>query len=125
MKIDQRRLFKRTIALGVVCFILFTPVVSLGWGAGGHMIVAKVAFDRLNPHAKAEVKKLLAIQVKVKLPDGTQPTLSPKSKGLLASATNKSKDFVNAAHWPDDLRPIAEFDPFKPLHFVDTPFSDD
>jgi len=82
------------------------------------MIVAKVAFDRLNPRAKQEVAKLLAIQI-------TRPGLSPKSKGLLASATSKSKDFVNAAHWPDDLRPIPEFDCFKELHFVDTAFSDD
>lgn len=89
------------------------------------MMVAKVAFDRLSPHAKAEVAKLLAIKVKVQLPDGTQPTLSPKSKGLLAAATAKSKDFVNAAHWPDDLRSMKEFDPFKPLHFIDNPFSDD
>ena len=113
------------VALGVACLILCLPSISLGWGAGGHMIVAKVAFDRLKPHAKAEVAKLLAIKVKVKLPDGTQPTLSPKSQGLLAAATAKSKDFVNAAHWPDDLRPIPEFDPFKPLHFIDNPFSDD
>lgn len=113
------------MALGVACLILWMPSISLGWGAGGHMMVAKVAFDRLSPHAKTEVAKLLAIKVKVKLPDGTQPTLSPKSKGLLAAATAKSQDFVNAAHWPDDLRPIKEFNPFKPLHFIDNSFSDD
>ena len=118
MSRKQKQLFKSTLALGVVCLILCTPIVSLGWGAGGHMIVAKVAFDRLTPHAKQEVAKLLAIQI-------TRPGLSPKSKGLLASATSKSKDFVNAAHWPDDLRPIPEFDCFKELHFVDTAFSDD
>lgn len=82
------------------------------------MIVAKVAFGRLNPRAKIEVAKLLAISIK-------RLGLSPKSKSLLASATAKSKDFVNAAHWPDDLRPIPEFDSFKELHFIDTPFSDD
>jgi hypothetical protein len=89
------------------------------------MMVAKIAFDRLSPHAKIEVAKLLAIKVKVKLPDGTQPKLSPKSKNLLATATAQSKDFVNAAHWPDDLRSIPEFDPFKPLHFINNSFSDD
>src|SRR5882724_9894154 len=125
LQMQRIRLFRTTVALGVACLILCIPSISLGWGAGGHMMVAKVAFDRLNPHAKAEVAKLLAIKVKVKLPDGTLPTLSPKSKGLLAAATAKSKDFVNAAHWPDDLRPIEELDPFKPLHFIDTAFSDD
>jgi hypothetical protein len=118
MNIQSRRTIRSIIALSVVCLILCLPTMSLGWGPGGHMIVAKVAFDRLTPHAKQEVAKLLAIQI-------TRPGLSPKSKSLLASATSKSKDFVNAAHWPDDLRPIPEFDCFKELHFVDTAFSDD
>ena len=118
MKINQTRTFKYTVALGVVLLILCTPISSLSWGAGGHMIVAKVAFDRLNPRAKAEVAKLLAMPIKK---DG----LSPKSKQILASVTSKSKDMVNAAHWADDLRPMAEFNSFKELHFIDTPFSDD
>ena len=125
------RLFRTTVALGVACLILCMPSISLGWGAGGHMMVAKVAFDRLNPHAKAEVAKLLAIKVKVKLADGTQPKLSAKSKANVAAATAKSKDFVNAAHWLDDLRSAKELydkknpQNFGPLHFVDTAFSDD
>src|ERR1051325_2875190 len=118
MNIQQTRTFKCTVALGVVLLILCTPISSLSWGAGGHMIVAKVAFDRLNPHAKAEVKKLLAMPINK---DG----LSPHSKQLLASVTAKSKDMVNAAHWADDLRPMSEFNSFKELHFVDTAFSDD
>ena len=125
MNSPRKHFLQGLVALSVGCLILSTPVLTLGWGAGGHMIVAKVAFDRLNPRAKAEVTKLLAIKVKVKLPDGTEPTLSAKSKGKLAAATAKSKDFVNAAHWPDDLRSIPEFDAFKPLHFIDTSFSDD
>ena len=103
----QKRFFNRTIALAVVCLILCTPAISLGWGSGGHMMVAQIAFGRLNQHAKAEVMTLLAIP------------LEP------LSATAKSKDFVNAAHWADDLRDFSEFDVFLPFHFVDTPFSDD
>ena len=131
MKTKQTRTFKCTVALGVVLLILCTPISSLSWGAGGHMMTAKIAFDRLNPRAKAEVKKLLAMNVKVKLADGTQPKLSPKSKAAVAAATAKSKDFVNAAHWLDDLRSAKELydrnnpQNFGPLHFVDTPFSDD
>jgi len=104
---QQTRCFSRTMALAVACFILCSPAISLGWGPGGHMMVARIAFQRLNPHAQAEVKKLLAVP------------LDP------ASATAKSKDFVNAAHWADDLRDFPEFDGFLPLHFIDTPFSDD
>jgi len=102
---SQRRWFKSGIAIGVACLILCLPSLSLGWGAGGHMMVASIAFKRLNPRARAEAKRLLALPI------------NP------AGITAKSKDFVNAAHWADDLRPIPEFDSFKALHFIDTPFS--
>jgi hypothetical protein len=118
MNTRSTRLINQVIAFGAVCLLLCTPIATLGWGAGGHMIVARVAFNRLNPHAKAEVAKLLAVKIK-------KSGLSQKSAGLLAAATAKSKDFVNASHWADDLRPIPEFDSIKPLHFIDTPFSDD
>lgn len=99
--------FRLQIAIALIAVILFTPVLSLGWGAGGHMMVAKIALDRLNPRAKAQAQMLLAIPI------------NP------AAVTNKSKNFVNAAHWADDLRPFTEFDSFKELHFLDTPFSVD
>lgn len=104
---NTRRVFKKLIAIGVACLILFTPSISSGWGAGGHMMVASIAFKRLNPKAKAKVKELLAIEI------------NP------AAVSARSKNFVNAAHWADDLRPFSEFDPLKPLHFIDKPFSMD
>lgn len=103
----HRRLLSSGIALGVACLILCTPSLSLGWGAGGHMMVAQIAFKRLNPRAKAKANELLAIEI------------NP------AAVTAQSKDFISAAHWADDLRPFAEFDSFKPLHFIDHPFSTD
>ena len=106
-KNNTHRLFKSGMALGLVCLILCTPSISLGWGAGGHMIVAQIAFKRLNPKAKAKALELLAIKI------------NP------AAVTATSRDFVNAAHWADDLRPFAEFDSFKALHFIDQPFSID
>ena len=103
----SRRQFNRAIAIGVAFLILCTPSISLGWGAGGHMMVASIAFSRLNPRAKAQAQALLAIPI------------NP------ANVSARSKDFVNAAHWPDDLRQFPEFDSFKALHFIDTPFSVD
>ncbi len=104
---NNRRRFQRVTALGIVCLILCTPSISLGWGAGGHMMVAQIAFKRLNPKAKAKANELLAIAI------------NP------AAISARSKDFVNAAHWPDDLRQFPEFDSFKELHFIDNPFSID
>lgn len=101
------RMFKSVVACGVACLILCTPSISQGWGAGGHMMTAFIGFKRLNPNAKAKAQELLAIKI------------NP------AAISAKSKDFVNAAHWADDLRPFAEFDPFKELHFIDIPFATD
>jgi S1/P1 Nuclease len=103
----QRRQFHGLIAISLAGLIFLTPTTSFGWGAGGHMMVAQIGFKRLNPKAKAKANELLAIAI------------NP------AAVTRKSKDFVNASHWADDLRPFPEFDSFKPLHFIDKPFSDD
>lgn len=104
---SQKNRWRFQIAIGLISFMLLTPVLSLGWGAGGHMMVASIAFQRLNPRAKAQAQMLLAIPI------------NP------AGISSKSKDFVNASHWADDLRPVPEFDSFKELHFIDTAFSTD
>ena len=99
---------KRTLSfLLACCLIYFTSTNAIGWGAGGHMMVASIAFKRLNPTAKATVQKLLAIPI------------NP------CAVTAKSPDFVNAAHWGDDVRPSLGFEFAPNLHFVDFPFSAD
>ncbi|MCU1264652.1 MAG: 3-nucleotidase/nuclease [Acidobacteria bacterium] len=105
--VRKQRFYKSGIALSLVLLIFCTPSISLGWGAAGHMMVAQIAYGRLNPKAKAKANELLAIEI------------NP------AAESRKSKDFVNASHWADDLRPFTEFDSFKPLHFIDNPFSID
>lgn len=101
----QHPLFRRALSIAIAGLILCTPSVSLGWGAAGHMMTAHIAFRRLNPIARAKATELLAIPI------------NP------ASVTSTSLNFVNASHWADDLRPFPEFDSFKPLHFVDKPFT--
>lgn len=90
----------------ILCILLFAREIS-AWGPGGHMMVAHIAFARLNPKAKAEAKRLLAIQIKPE------------------NITGNSLNFVEASHWPDDLRPVEAFAFSLPLHFVDRPFSTD
>jgi S1/P1 nuclease len=99
---------KRTVPfLVAVCLILSTSTTSHGWGPGGHMMVASIAFKRLNANAKARVTKLLAIPI------------NP------CDVTKKSPDFVNAAHWGDDVRPNLGFEFAPNLHFADFPFTTD
>ena len=108
MKNERKfQLGKIGIAVGLITLMLCLPSLSLGWGAGGHMMVASIAYKRLNPRARAQAMALLSRPI------------NP------AAVSVKSKDFVNAAHWADDLRPFAEFDSFKPLHFIDIPFASD
>jgi hypothetical protein len=71
------------------------------------MMTAYIAYQRLNSKAKREVNRLLAIPI------------NP------AGVTSKSKDFVNAAHWADDLRPVPDFKFSLIEHFSDFPFSAD
>lgn len=106
-KENYRLRFRRGIALAVVCLILCTPSLSLAWGAGGHMMVASIAFTRLKPNARAKAQTLLALPI--------EPT----------AQTNRTMDFVNAAHWADDIRDATGFAQFAPLHFIDTSFSVD
>ena len=107
MQTNHRRIFKEGTVMAIVGLLFFTPTTSLGWGAGGHMMVASIAFKRLNPTAKAQAKKLLAIQI------------AP------LNITAKSTDFVNAAHWPDDVKKLPGFEFSADLHFVNIAFSTD
>jgi hypothetical protein len=106
---DERKLFlvKSKIVVGLLALILFMPSLALGWGAGGHMMVASIAFKRLNPTAKAQAMALLARPI------------NP------AAISKKSKDFVNASHWADDVKKLAGFEFSGDLHFIDKPFSID
>jgi hypothetical protein len=89
------------------CLLFSHSTTAIGWGAGGHMMVASIAFKRLNPTAKAQTKKLLSIPI------------NP------CAVTAKSPDFVHAAHWADDVRPNLGFEFAPSLHFADFPFSTD
>jgi hypothetical protein len=104
---DGSRLRRCVSALVLVALLVLPAHDCFAWGAGGHMMTAYIAFQRLNSKAKAEVRRLLAIPI------------NP------ADVTSKSKDFVNAAHWADDLRPVPDFKPTLIEHFADFPFSVD
>lgn len=107
MKKHHNRRLKAGLAIAVAFLILCTPSLSLGWGAGGHMMTASIAFKRLNPRAKAKARELLAIPI------------NP------ASVTTRRRNFILASVWADDLRPFKEFDSFLVHHFINNPFADD
>ena len=71
------------------------------------MMTAKIAFDRLNPKAKAEAVRLMAIPI------------NP------SEITNKRLGFFRGSVWPDDVRNRPGFEFSGNLHFADFPFSVD
>ncbi|HEY8025780.1 MAG TPA: S1/P1 nuclease [Burkholderiaceae bacterium] len=103
----QRRLALTAFAVSA-CFAASPS--AFAWGAGGHMIVAQIAYDKISaedPAAKAAVDRLLKVQI------------APPSE------TGKSTDFVNAAHWADDVRTVDGFQDTAAEHFIDQPFTQD
>jgi S1/P1 Nuclease len=104
---NMRNTIRAGLATTVGFLILLTPSLSLGWGAGGHMMTAAIAYERLNPRAKAKVDELLAIQI------------------YPAGISAQSPDFINASHWADDIKSVKELDFLSPQHYINLTFTDD
>lgn len=104
---DGSSLRRCVSAFVLACLLLLPSADCFAWGAGGHMMVAYIAYQRLNSNAKREVNRLL------------KRPINP------ADVTKKSLNFVNAAHWADDLRPVPDFRFSLVEHFSDFPFSVD
>jgi hypothetical protein len=97
----ERHLLKRFTAALTLFFALLAAAPSHAWWGTGHMVVAQIAYDRLDPRAKAEVDRLIAIDA---LPD--------------------SNTFVTAAAWADDLK-LLDVHLYDEWHYLDIPFSPD
>jgi hypothetical protein len=87
--------------------VLLSPVPALGWGDGGHEIIAAVAYEHLNDRARAQVKLLLAKHV--------TPAGRP--------GTSDQERFMHASYWADDVR--RSLPETASEHFIDMPFSPD
>jgi len=105
MNNPARRLRNPLIGLALLASAFSSS--AWGWGAGGHMMAAYIAQQRLNPHARQEAAKLLAVP------------LSP------AGAWEKSQDFVSASVWADEVKHLPEYAFSAPMHYIDQLFSPD
>lgn len=105
MRNPKRRLFRRVIASGVVCLILLSPSVALGWGREGHQIMAQIASRKLNNKARLQVKQLLSVKTKLGVPFSSTP------------------DLVKASTWADDIKILKDYPrEFSQLHFIENQF---
>lgn len=105
--LNSTRVRRGVSAAVLLCLVLLSARDASGWGAGGHMMTAKIAFDRLNPRAKAEAVRLMAIRI------------NP------ADVTSKRLGFFRGAVWPDDVRSRPGFEFSGNEHFADFPFAVD
>jgi hypothetical protein len=106
--------------------VLFLAVPAQGWNATGHRVIAAIAYDRLTPHARAEVDALLR-----KHPDFA--SLSGRDAFLAAAvwpdAIKGDKRFYDDTH--ADAQPTPLLPGFPTMarhvnwHYVDIPFSPD
>src|SRR6266404_3917616 len=93
---------KNLPSFAIVSLLVVTAALNArAWDGTGHMLVAQVAYDRLNDKARARVDELAA-----KL----------QKNGVPYNA-------VNIACWPDDIKGF-DADPqfhnlYKPWHYID------
>ena len=91
----------RWIKLMAGLFLCCSPLQTLkAWNAEGHMVTAQIAYNHLNPVAKARCDELIGI--------------------TLTNSTPGTSNFVTAAVWADDFKtPLGT----SAWHFIDLPFS--
>jgi len=98
-------------ALKIVLFalaVVATPAAAFAWGCDGHQAVALIAYQQLNPRARAAADQLLQQLPQIPVP----------SHFCAPSNTNP---FVDVSTWADDIRSIRP--ETAPWHFIDVPLS--
>lgn len=92
---QMKRLFLSIVAFGLV------SLRALAWNAEGHMVVAQIAYNHLDPAVKSRCDALIAIAV--------------------SNAGNNNSNFVTASCWADDIKSFTSA--YSTWHYIDLPFS--
>jgi len=95
----MRTLLRTSVAV-LITFLMAVP--AFAWGDPGHMVVAQIAYDNLNPTAKTRVDQL-----------AQQVTFG-----------SSAYSFVTLACWMDDIRDTSALEPLKEWHFITLRFDD-
>ncbi|OGT55569.1 MAG: hypothetical protein A3F14_04190 [Gammaproteobacteria bacterium RIFCSPHIGHO2_12_FULL_43_28] len=89
-------------ALSLLLFLLL-PLPSQAWNALGHMVVATIAYQHLQPTVRDKI-------------DQFTPGFEAEYPQI--------KSFSQLAPWPDQLH-LQRIETYSHWHYIDTPFSDD
>jgi hypothetical protein len=93
---------KVLMGLSLIISMVASQTIAFAWGDTGHMVVAQIAYSRLNPTAKARVDELVS----------------------LLKFGGKTYNHVTVANMMDDFRGDESKNRFKPWHFTNDPFFD-
>lgn len=94
--------------VGMGISLAVADATARAWDAGGHMIAAQIAYDRLSPELKARVDQLVPLAV-----------------DLRRGATNRRYDFVSLACWMDDVRDSKKREAYASWHYINVPCGGD
>ena len=81
--------------ISLACFCLATPLMA--WWDGGHMVVAQIAYDHLDPAVKVKCDALIAVPV--------------------YHSSSINSNFVTVAVWADDIKTFTSA--YSNSHFID------
>ena len=97
----MKLIMKKTLIGLFVC--VWLPTRLMAWGAEGHMVIAQIAYNHLDPAVKAQCDALIAV---------------PLAANLTSTGTS---NFVTAAAWADDFKSTLTGSGIQ--HYIDLPFS--
>src|SRR3990167_1519864 len=87
----------------VIFQLWLLPIVSHAWNALGHMVVANIAYQNLEPNVKKKIDNIVSY-------------FSLEYPGMAS--------FLQMAYWPDTLH-AQKIETFTHWHYIDIPFSQD
>jgi S1/P1 Nuclease len=106
---------RKIISLLFALSLLFSQTPAYAWGDTGHMVVAQIAYSRLNPTAAARVAELVKlIRANYSFKDQTGET----------KFVNKTYTPITIANYMDDMRDDPKSKKLGSWHFTNVPFFD-
>ena len=90
--------FRRFLALILLGVTFFSPLSAEAWNAAGHRLIARIAWDFLDPQTRLEVADLLRTH-----PDYVRW----QQRGQDRDADRNA--FIEASTWPDEIRKDTRF----------------
>lgn len=87
----------------LVCFLTLFPILTHAWNALGHMVVANIAYEQLQPDVRNKVDALVS---------------------YMQQQYTNTDSFLKMAYWPDAIR-TQKIETFTHWHYIDYPFTTD